>query len=180
MAGNPGQSDAKVATRQSTRSPRPPELPKLERHLSFGGWQLAGLAPIILIPVLAVFNVFGEARDTVTARGSAVSMVVDYPSRSRHGSLESLAVLVTNHGGSPLDTVTVRFDSSYVARFTETQFIPSETEAFEVELAAVAPGEPRRVPVGIRANPYGRPRGRLAAAHATDSVQVTLTTFVFP
>lgn len=169
-----------MATRKVRRSPHPPELPKLDRNLRFGGWQLAGLGSIVLIPVLAVFNVFGEERDMVSARGATVSMVVDYPSRIRHGSLDAVAALVTNHGASPLDTVTVRFDSAYVARFTEPQFLPAETRAFEVELAHVAPGEVRRVQVGLRANRYGRHRGKFAAVHTTDSAQVPITTFVFP
>lgn len=135
---------------------------------------------ILAIPVLASFNLFGETRTLVEARGSSITVTVDYASRMRHGSLDVFAVLLTNGAGSPLDTVRVEFDSSYIAKFTEPQFLPAESRAFEVELADVAPGETRRVQVGLRANAYGRHRGRVAVTHSSDSVDVVLETIVFP
>jgi hypothetical protein len=152
----------------------------MRRRLRFGGLQLVGLGLIMLIPVLAAFKVFGAGSATAADRGAALGMAVEYPPRIRHGSMEVVAVLVRNAGPSPLDTVTVRFDSGYVGRFTDPQFVPSPSSAFEVELADVAPGETRRVQLGMRANEYGRHRGRIAATHAADSASVSISTFVFP
>lgn len=152
----------------------------MRRRLKFGGLQLLGVGLIMLIPMLAAFKVFGAGSATAADRGAALGMSVEYPPRIRHGSMEVLAVLVTNSGPAPLDTVTVRFDSSYVARFTDPQFVPSPSRAFEVELADVEPGETRRVQLGLRANEYGRHRGRIAAIHAADSASVRVSTVVLP
>lgn len=165
---------------KSTPLPKPPELPELHRRLRFSGWQIVGLALIMSIPLLAAFRVFGDGGATVGDRAGAISMAVEYPPRARHGTMEAVAVLVTNQGPSLLDTVSVRFEPSYIARFTDPQFLPSANRAFEVELTDVAPGETRRVQVGVRANRYGRHRGSVAASHHGDSAQVLISTFVFP
>lgn len=169
-----------MAPKRRRQSPEPPELPELRRRLSFGALQLLGILLLVAIPVAASLNLFGEERAVERERGAAILLTVDYPSRIRHGSLDVFAVLVANAGTSALDTVRVKFDSSYVARFTEPQFIPAESRAFEVELAGIAPGETRRVQVGLRANDYGKHRGQVTAAHSSDSVDVIVETIVFP
>lgn len=141
---------------------------------------MAGLALTMSIPVLAVFGVFGEQRATATRRGTHLAVSLDYPSRIRHGSLDAFSVAVTNQGPVALDTVTVAFDSAYVRRFTEPQFIPAASRAFVVELAGLGAGETRLVHGGLRANLYGRHRGRVAAVHAADTVAVMMSTIVFP
>ncbi len=132
------------------------------------------------IPVFAAFGVFGQGSSTVDYRGSPLAMSVEYPPRIRHGTLENVTVRVTNRGPALLDTVTVQFDSGYVARFSDPQFLPSTTDAYEVELARLGPGETRSIRLGLRANEYGRHRGRIAAAHADDTARVTISTIVFP
>lgn len=169
-----------LASSKRKHSSKPPEAPELHRRMIFGRLQLGGLLLILAIPVLAAFNLFGEARTVTAARGASITLTVDYPSRIRHGTLDRVSVLLKNESGSPLDTVRVEFDSSYVARFAEPQFIPAESRAFEVELADIAPGETRRVHVGLRANDYGRHRGRVAAMHSSDSVDAVIRTIVFP
>jgi hypothetical protein len=141
---------------------------------------MAGLALIMLIPVLAAFEVFGEGSATAAHRGPALAISAEYPARIRHGTPEEVTVLTTNHGPSPLDTVTVRFDSSYVSRFTDPQFVPATGNAFEVELADVGPGETRVIRLGVRANEYGRHRGAITAFHGADTARVTVSTIVFP
>src|SRR5688500_4468997 len=99
----------------------PPELPEINRKLKFGGWQMVGMGLIMLIPVLAAFEVFGEGSATTAHRGSALAISAEYPARIRHGTPEEVTVRATNLGPVPLDTVTVRFDSNYVSRFTDPQ-----------------------------------------------------------
>lgn len=169
-----------MTRRKKTRSSEPPGLPEMSRGLKFGRLQLMGIALIMLIPVLAAFELFGEGNSTVRGHGSALAVSAEYPSRIRHGTPEEVTVFVTNRGSSPLDTVTVRFDSSYVARFTDPQFEPSTTDAYAVELGDVGAGETRIVRLGIRANAYGRHRGRIVASHSNDTARVTITTIVFP
>lgn len=169
-----------MAHRKKSLPSEPPELPDLSRKLRFGGWQAVGLGLIMLIPVLAAFKVFGAGSATAAHRGTGLILSVDYPPRIRHGSMETVSVLVTNQASAGLDTVTVRFDSSYLARFTDPQFVPSPSRAYEVELTDLAFGETRRVQLGVRANEYGRHRGRITASHPSDTAEVSISTFVFP
>lgn len=167
--------------REKSRSPsEPPELPEIDRRLKFGGWQMAGVGLIMLIPVLAAFEVFGEGSATAADAAPVIGISVEYPPRIRHGTPEEVTVLATNRGPIPLDTLTVRFDSSYVARFTDPQFVPSTGDAYDVELPDVGPGETRVVRLGIRANEYGRHRGTVAAFHGADTARVSVSTIVFP
>lgn len=48
-------------TRKKKRPAEPPDLPALRRGLKFGLWQAFALAMVVLIPVLALFRVFGPA-----------------------------------------------------------------------------------------------------------------------
>lgn len=169
-----------MTRKKKTRFSEPPQLPEMSRGLKFGRLQLLGIALIMLIPVLAAFELFGEGDSTVSGHGSALAVSTEYPTRVRHGTPEEVTVFVTNRGSSPLDTVTVSFDSTYVARFTDPQFEPSTTDAYAVELGDVGPGETRVIRLGVRANEYGRHRGRIVAAHSTDTARVTISTIVFP
>jgi hypothetical protein len=161
-------------------SVEPPELPEIERRLRFGALQLAGLALIVLIPVLAAFEVFGQGTARAAGRGAVLSISAEYPARIRHGTPEEITVLATNRGPSRLDTVTVRFDSSYVSRFTDPQFVPATSDAYEVDLVDVAPGETRVIRLGMRANEYGRHRGAIAVLHGADTARAKVSTIVFP
>lgn len=76
--------------------------------------------------------------------------------------------------------MTVHFDSSYVSRFTDPQFVPSSSDAYEVDLVGVGPGETRVIRLGLRANEYGRHRGAISAFHGADTARVTVSTIVFP
>lgn len=169
-----------MARGRNTHPQEPSELPEITRKLKFGGWQAAGLGLIVLIPVLAAFEVFGEGSATAAQRASTLAISAEFPARIRHGTPEEVTVLATNTAAAPLDTITVRFDSSYVARFTDPQFVPSAGDAYEVELADVGPGETRVIRLGVRANEYGRHRGEIAVFHHADTARVTVRTTVFP
>lgn len=169
-----------MALASSDRATEPPELPVLKRRLKFGGWQLLGVGVLVLIPVLSVSKVFGDGQALVSGQAGAIRIDVDYPPRMRHGSTEMVTVLVANLGPSAMDTVTVVFDSSYLGKVLEPQFVPSASRAFEVDLIGVAPRETRKVQLGFYPEDYGRHAGSVSARHAGDTARAALTTFVFP
>ena len=169
-----------VALAISDRATEPPELPVLKRRLKLGGWQLLGIGVLVLIPVLAMFKVFGAGQASITGQAGAIRIDVDYPPRIRHGSTEMVTALVTNLGASAMDTMTVVFDSSYVGRVLEPRFLPSASRAFEVDLIGVAPRETRKVQLGFYAEDYGRHAGSVSARHAGDTARAAIATFVFP
>lgn len=169
-----------MARTKQGRPAGPPELAEIRRELKFGGWQLAGLGLIAIVPVLAAFEAFGEGSATVAQIRPTLAVVVEYPARMRHGTPGDVTVMATNRSPAMLDTLTVRFDSNYVARFSEPQFLPSAGEAYEVELADLGPGETRAIRLGLRGSDYGRHRGRIAAFSTADTASVTVSTIVFP
>ncbi|MGI8618385.1 MAG: hypothetical protein ACR2L6_04750 [Gemmatimonadaceae bacterium] len=167
-------------TRNKKRPLEPPELPALRRRLKFGPWQLAGLGILVLIPILALFRVFGEREASVTGQAGALALAVEYSPQLRHGSSDIVVAMVTNAGGSVMDTVTVAFDSNYVSRVAEPRFVPPATRALELDLINVVPGEARRIELWFYAEDYGSHRGHITAAHAGDTARVNVGTLVFP
>ena len=169
-----------MAARKKTRPAEPPELPELNRRLKFGVIQMVGLAALMLIPILALFSVFGLGEAFVSGRSSALALTVEYPPRLRHGAADVVVTEVTNTSSSAMDTVTVIFDSSYVGKVSEPRFTPPVSRAFELDLVNIAPGESRRIELAFYADEYLSHSGEIRAAHGADTARVTVETFVFP
>lgn len=158
---------------------RAPEVPRRFRlHL----YQWLGLPLLFLVPVLALFGTFGETERRVEAASEVLGLEVRYADRLRHKQTNAVEVRIENRSGTPLDTVVVSFDESYVTPFSVLAFVPSAAKPFEVELYGVAPGERRLVWVELQAEHYGRHAGALrvhGGGHG-DTATIGLSTFVFP
>ncbi|HEX6314538.1 MAG TPA: hypothetical protein VFZ73_06740 [Gemmatimonadaceae bacterium] len=137
---------------------------------------------LVLIPLLAMFGVFGESQAQAHGASADLELRVDYPTRYRYKQIDRVRVEVQNVSGAQLDTVTVAFDSSYTSRFSTLMFIPAAKEPFSVELTHLAPGSTRLVWVELQAERYGRHRGALRAWRhgGSDTVSVALSTIIFP
>jgi hypothetical protein len=95
--------------------------------------------------------------------------------------LNSINTSVTNRSTRPIDTITVRLDSSYALRFSTVVFTPAAERAFEVPLTDVAPGETRLVVMEIQGERYGRHRGRLHIETPNgDTLAIPISTMIFP
>ena len=162
--------------------PDPLRAPDAPRRFRFHGYQWVGLPLLFLVPVLAVLGVFGETWDRAEATGAGLALEVEYADRYRYKQINTVEAWVENRTGARLDTVVVAFDEAYVRRFSTLMFIPSPTVPFEVELYDLAPGERRLVWAELQAERYGRHAGALRAyvPGRSDTVSVTLSTFVFP
>lgn len=169
-----------MAGGKNRRQAEPPELPELDRRLKFGVVQMAGLGALLLIPILALFRVFGLGEASVTARSSALELTVEYPPRLRYGTAEVVVADIKNTSSAAMETVTVIFDSSYLSKVSEPRFTPPTARAFELDLVNVAPGETRRIELAFYADEYWSHSGEIRAAHATDTARVVVETFVFP
>lgn len=162
----------------------PPNLQVSEqpRRLKLHRFQWVGLPLMFLIPVLALFGVFGEAWDRLDDVSAELALRVEYPTRYRYKQINTLEVSVENISGSPLHTVVVAFDPAYVRRFSTLMFIPSPTEPFVVEFLDMAPGETRRVWAEFQGERYGRHRGTIEAYHvgSQDTARVSVNTLIYP
>ena len=169
-----------VSPRKKKQPTEPPELPELRRKLKFGLMQMAGLALLVLIPLLALFEVFGQGDASVTGRSGALTLTVEYPPRLRFGTAEVIVTQVTNTSSAVMDTITVIFDSSLVSKVAEPRFTPPVTRAFELDLLHVRPGESRRIELDFYAEEYWSHTGNVLAVHAGDTARARVQTFVLP
>ena len=165
--------------------PQPPESPDLERKLQFYPWQIAGVILIALVPILALFNVFGEALETTSAAGPDLEVSILYPARYRYKMIDPVQISVHNISAQAIPTVTVRIDRAYLDSFSNVTLTPSAKtitgEAYEVELTDLKAGETQQVVAEIQAEEYGWHEAVIATVpEGAEPVEVSIATFVFP
>jgi hypothetical protein len=165
--------------------PQPPQPPDVERELQFYPWQIAGIVLIALVPILALFNVFGEAFETTSAASAELEINVLYPARYTYSMINSVEVSVHNLSAQSIPTVTVRIDRSYLDSFSHVNITPGPKtiteDAYEVELTDLTAGEVRRVVAEIQGDKYGMHEAFITAVpEGAGPVEVSITTIVFP
>jgi hypothetical protein len=163
------------------KAPEPPPPPEIDRRLRLYRWQWVGLPVLVLIPVLALFGVFGHTRGDARAVTGALELDVQYSTRYRFRDIQPMYARVRNRSTAALDTVTVAFDTAYVDRFSTVTFKPDISRAYEVELMDVLPGEVRLVTVELQGERYWGHEGIVSVWHAGgDTASARVSTFIFP
>jgi hypothetical protein len=142
--------------------------------------QWVGLPVLLLIPVLALFGVFGERTDTITTATRSLGVTVSYPARLRYRQTERLEIAVTNRTESAIDSVRVSLDTAYLARFIEVRVRPEPFASYDVRLADIAPGETRLVVVDMTGNRYWRHPASIGVAMGEELATVHFSSQVFP
>jgi len=142
--------------------------------------QWVGLPALALVPVLALFGVFGERSATITAATPSLGVRVTYPERFRYRQSERLEIAVTNRSTRVLDSVRVSLDTAYLARFEDVRVAPAPRTPYEVWLAPIAPGETRLVVVELTGKRYWRHAGSLGVAMGDERASFRISSLVFP
>jgi hypothetical protein len=166
--------------RDGPRSIGPLAPPQTRRRIAFTGKQRIGIPILTLIPLLALFGVFGERSTRIEARSASLAVSVQYPVRFRYRQTEPLEIAVRNLSPRVTDTILVSLDTAYLTRFADVRITPEPTSAFMVQLIGVKPGEQRLVVAELQGERYGRHQGSLVISVPNDSIRVTLRTLVFP
>jgi hypothetical protein len=148
-------------------------------------YQWVGFAVILLIPILALFGVFGESFAQVQQSSQDMALDVDYAIRNRYRMGSNLQVAVQNLSDQPIPSLTVSISRDYVDKFAEVTFSPSvariSDSAYEVDLTEIQPGESRVITVELEAEEYGQHQGTITATvQGLVPVEVNVTTFIFP
>lgn len=169
-----------MAERSDGERVQPPPAPQVPTRTRIPWGRAAGLAVLALLPVLALFGVFGDARAETSASSGNLELHVRYPTRFRYKTIDAISVRVTNTSGQALDRIMVRFDEEYISQFSNVVFTPQVKRPYEVELTSVSPGETRLVFVEIQAENYWRHSGTITAGAGDESARVNLSTTVFP
>ncbi|MFI5241664.1 MAG: hypothetical protein ACHQRL_01545 [Gemmatimonadales bacterium] len=142
--------------------------------------QWVGLPFLLLIPVLALFGVFGERTATIATATPSLGVTVSYPERLRYRQTERLEIAVTNRSSNLVDSVSVSVDTAYLSRFMDVRVTPEPSAAYEVRLARIAPGETRLVVADVTGNRYWRHPASLGVAMGGERATVHFSSLVFP
>jgi len=158
----------------------PTAPPQTRRRIALTRKQRIGLPSMTLIPLLALFGVFGERSAALDTASASLAVSVRYPVRFRYRQTEAIEIAVRNLSSRVLDTIDVSLDTAYLTRFANVRITPEPRRAFTVELTGVKPGEQRLVAADLEGDRYGRHHGRITVSVPNDSVTVTVRTLVFP
>lgn len=163
----------------------PPAPPPFPRQIRLRPVQWIGIPLLMLIPLLAIFGLFGESFKTVQAGNEMLDVKVTYPARFRYQMYDSLEVTVRNLSPQPLSVVEVRFAKSYIDQFDNVDFTP-QAEALKdgyyiVELHDVAAQQAQAVNVNLQADKAGRHVGEIVLSGVgTQPAVLNVVTWVFP
>ena len=162
-----------------------PQPPPFERQIQIAPLQLIGIPLLALLPLLALFGVFGESRATEAASNEEIAIEVDYVSRFRYKMVESMTVEVTNLSHQAPATITVAFERDYIVHFSAVTFAPTikqiMADTYRVELTGVRSGQTQVIDVELQGEHYGRETGNISAAMSGNQpVTVSVSTTVFP
>jgi hypothetical protein len=142
--------------------------------------QLAGLALLALLPIIALTGRLGDS----TARERAVlgELLLDlsYPSTMRYGNIGAVELHLHNAGERVLARISVEADTSYVTRFSRLRAVPPVERQHAIPVPPLEPGASGVVALELEAHRYGRHRGELRLIAGADTVLLRLSTFVFP
>lgn len=167
------------------KPPQPPEPPEVGRNLGFHLVQAIGVPLLALLPVLALFQVFGTTQGEARASDGPLEVEVRHPGRFRYKTTLPLEVRVRNTGDAALSGVTVSIETDYVDRFSSVSFTPSpqrvSDEAYVVDLGDIPAGESRIVESRVQAERYWGASGRIAVAtDGPERAELEVASFVFP
>jgi hypothetical protein len=157
-----------------------PRAPTDTPHIRFTRKQWIGLPILTLIPLLALFGVFGNSTRSIAVTSPSVSVAITYPERMRYRQTEPLEISVINRGARTLDSMLVSVDTSYLSRFIGVHANPSPTIDFGIPLLSVQPGESRLIAIDLTGDRYWRHPGTVTVFAGAEHTTVTFSTLVFP
>jgi hypothetical protein len=157
----------------------PKEPPEVQRRFRLHLHQMIGVPLIALLPILALFRVFGDGIEFAKSSMASLKTEVEYPLKFKFKQSKILRVKVTNISEQTLDTVTVSIDTAYLSRFRNVSITPEAAEAYVVELTAIEPHEKREVIAEIEAKNYGEQRGVVTISTKQDTIKHPIKSIIY-
>jgi hypothetical protein len=143
--------------------------------------QRFGLPILLLVPLLALAGVFGEALTQRTDRRGPLLVGASVPVRFRYRQRMTLHVSVANRSSGIVNDVRVRIDSTYLDHFSGVSLSPHASADGAVAFGSIAPNESALLTVTLEGERAGTVRGSARVTDAAgDTVRVPLTSTVFP
>jgi len=164
---------------------KPAQPPEVDRKFQIHPYQMIGIPLMMLVPILALFGVFGESVHSVSTSGQQLDTSVEYPTRFRYKMIDEVIVSLSNVSDQAIPSVLVNFNRRYIDGFSTVTFTPSihsiTDSDYIVEVIDLQPGETRVISVTLQAEKYGMHRGTISAGpDEAEEVAVSIDTFTFP
>lgn len=165
--------------------PQPPQSPELERRFTLYNYQYIAIPLLFVVPLLAVFGVFGETISQSEATSAALDLSITFPDRMHAGTQHEIEIRVTNRSAEPLSLARVLVDRDYLEQFANVSSTPHASEWTDeyaaIELEDISPGTTQLVVLRVTGHWAGRHHGEVAVAVADDVVvRNPFATLVFP
>lgn len=163
---------------------QPPQPPDFERRFQLFTYQKVAIPLLLLIPLLALFGVFGETSATAASHTESLTLEIGYPDRMHSGMGNEVQIQVINTGTQDLATVEVAVPQSYLASFDHLQFTPDVTqitnEAAVIVLHDLTAGSSQFILIRFDGHWVGSHEGEVVVRSESAEVRAKIRTFVFP
>lgn len=155
--------------------------PVYQPRLRFYKFQILLSLPIIAIPVLALWGMFGETIDKIQSTQSPIEVTIEYPKRLRLKQRLPLSVIIKNISNENLEGLNVSFDKKYLDQFSDLSATPAFDSIYEVRLGALPPADVIEVNLEFQGQKYGSHEGNIRIQPKTGRPQTFhVKSFVFP
>ncbi|HEY0947783.1 MAG TPA: hypothetical protein VGD81_21040 [Opitutaceae bacterium] len=161
----------------------PPKPPPFDRRISIPPGHATGLLLLALLPLLAVFGVFGGDDRTVEKSGDGVALGVTYAPRMRFGYPVKLQIHVGSVDDRPLSGAEVHVSTSFLERFDRVSSMP-EPKRMSREACEFAVDDGQReavIAIDLEPERYGFATGTVSVvAQGGVAVELPIRSFVLP
>jgi hypothetical protein len=180
----PSQGHLEHDRRVTDEQPQPPQAPSIARRLVIPRGHAIGQASIVLVVVLALAGVFGQAQGGAETGTDEIEVSVEYPARIRYRTLATLELTI-EAADRPVEDVSVAIDSAYLDAFSEVTFLPEAVAASQlrtvIPVGTIGAHEDRVVSGELWAERYWLHEGWLEVSTAEGPVaRLRLGTLVLP
>jgi hypothetical protein len=157
------------------------EVPNVRRRLRLYPHQWLALPLLFAIPVAAIAGAFGERSTSLSVAAHNIEVHLRSPRVFRYRQLEPLQLSITNRSPAALPSLSITFDTAYVARFARVRFIPEVTEPYIIQLDTLPPGATTIVMAELEGARYGSHRGAIYIQQGRKQIlRLPLRTWVLP
>jgi hypothetical protein len=164
--------------------PEPSQPPEFERKLKFYPFQLISFPLLFIIPILALFGVFGETSTVIQSEANGIELEIHYANQVLFQGLDGTEIHVRNASDTVMSTLTISIEKAFLDNYSDIAFTPDveviNDLVYILELSDVQPGETRIVTYDSRGKIIGAHRGTVTASYEGAGPSVVIETFIIP
>lgn len=165
--------------------PQMEKPPEFTRRVVLNGRQLAGVLLLLLLPVLAVFQLLGDARRSYETTNQGLALHVEAPVSARHGNMVRLRIKVAGVARMGGQVATIAITQGYLNRFSGVRARPEIAHVTEDDGVILQElpraGSAAEAVVEMTPEDHGWAHGAVRVSlEAGVTVELKFKTFIFP